>query len=175
MQRLPCYETLFLNLPSFVCLHFMILLEQLKYLNAFNIGDNCWKIKKLTVILILITMPRKCCTIWDGKACRSNYDKTKQNESEKITFYGFPSNLEEQGRWKKSLANILTCNISKTIGICAKHWPLDCLEIQVRDGFSFQQNHHQFLVKQRTQCLHNPLKNSLFSFTLLHYLLISEK
>ena len=75
----------------------------------------------MIVILILNTMPRKRCTVWDAKACRSNYDKTKQNESGKITVYGFPSNLEEQGGWKKSLPNILTCNISKTIGIFTKH------------------------------------------------------
>ena len=63
-----------------------------------------------------------------------NYDKTKETESEKITVYGFPSNLEVHGGWKKSLPNILTCNISKTIGICSKHWSLDCLKIKVRGG-----------------------------------------
>ena len=39
-------------------------------------------------------MPPRCCTIWDGKACRSNYEKTNQNKSENI-IYGFPSNLED--------------------------------------------------------------------------------
>ena len=80
-------------------------------------------------------MPRKCCTFYDGKPCRSNYDETKGKEAEKVTVYGFPSNPEEQGRWNKNLLNLLTCEISKTIGICAKHWPPDFPKKKARGGF----------------------------------------
>ena len=41
-------------------------------------------------------MPRKCCTIYDGKPCRSNYSNNKTSKSEKVTVYGFPIDSEEQ-------------------------------------------------------------------------------
>ena len=56
-------------------------------------------------------MPRKCCTFYDGKPCRVNYAETKMLEAEKIAV-SFPSNPEEQERWKKNLPNVLTCKIS---------------------------------------------------------------
>ena len=49
-------------------------------------------------------MPRKRCTFYDGKSCRSKYDQTKGKEAEKVTVYGFPSNPEEQERWNKNLS-----------------------------------------------------------------------
>ena len=80
-------------------------------------------------------MPRKCCTFYDGKPCRANYAETKMLEAEKITVYSFPSNPEEQERWKKNLPNVLTCKISKTIGICSKHWSPDCPMKKARGRF----------------------------------------
>ena len=75
-------------------------------------------------------MPRKCCTMFDGKPCKSNYDSTE----EKVTVYSFPKEASEQERWVPNLPNKLTCNISKNIGVCAKHWPVDCAKVKVRGG-----------------------------------------
>ena len=79
-------------------------------------------------------MPRKCCTIYDGKPCRANYKETKTHKSENEIVFGFPQDLQEQQQWKNSLPNVLTCEISKTIGICAKHWPPDCPKRPARGG-----------------------------------------
>ena len=77
----------------------------------------------------------KCCTFYDEKPCRANCDETKRKVAEKITVHGFLSNPEEQERWKKKLPNVLNCEISKTIGISAKHCPPDCPKKNASGGF----------------------------------------
>ena len=79
-------------------------------------------------------MPRKCCTLWDGKACRSNYDTTKTMPQMKVTTFSFPEDPNERESWIKSLPNILTCQVSKNIGICEKHFPPDCPRVKKRGG-----------------------------------------
>ena len=81
----------------------------------------------------ILTMPRKCCTVFDGKSCRANYDETKNKSHEKVTVYGFPRPPEEE-RWVRSLPNILSCKISKYIGVCAKHWPPNVPKVKVPGG-----------------------------------------
>ena len=78
-------------------------------------------------------MPRKCCTIFDGKSCRTNYDATKEHPFEGGTVYGFPSDLNEQERWERKLPNKLHAKlknadgtIKKTVGVCFKHFRDDC-------------------------------------------------
>ena len=47
--------------------------------------------------------------------------------------YGFPKPPEQQ-RWVRSLPNTLTTVVSKTIGVCAKHWPPGCKSIKIQGG-----------------------------------------
>ena len=70
-------------------------------------------------------MPRKCCTIFNGESCRTNYKTTKTKPFEGGTEYRFPENPDDRKRWIQSLPNQLL-NISKDIHICYKHFPLDC-------------------------------------------------
>ena len=79
-------------------------------------------------------MPRKCCTVYDGKPCRSNYDETKNIRHEKVTTYSFPDEPAERELWIRSLPNVLTCKISKNIGVCEKHFPPDCPRIKEPGG-----------------------------------------
>ena len=77
-------------------------------------------------------MPRKCSVY----GCRSGYDKrNKDDETEKVTVHGFPSNVEECRKWITSLpnANITVETITKHI-VCAKHWPSD-VPMQLRGTF----------------------------------------
>ena len=80
-----------------------------------------------------VTMPRKCCTMFDSKACRTNYDATKTHPFEGGTVFGFPSDLEEQKRWEMSLPNKLRASskdkngrIGRNVGVCYKHFRPDC-------------------------------------------------
>ena len=70
--------------------------------------------------------------MWDGEPCRTNYDDTK-TKNVKNTVYGFPE-PPEQERCVHSLPNTLTTVVSKTIGVCAKHWPPGCKSIKIQGG-----------------------------------------
>ena len=70
-------------------------------------------------------MPRKCCTVYDGKACRSNYDETKNIPHEKVTTYSFPEDPTKRELWIRSWPNILSCKITKNVSVCEKHFPPD--------------------------------------------------
>ena len=80
-------------------------------------------------------MPRKCCTVHDGKACRSNYDETKNIPHEKVTTYSFPEDPTERELWIRSLPNILSCKITKNVSVCEKHFPPDCQRIKKPGGY----------------------------------------
>ena len=80
-------------------------------------------------------MPRKCCTVYDGKACRSNYDETKNIPREKVTAYSFPEDPTERELWIRSLPNILSCKITKNASVCEKHFPPDCQRIKKPGGY----------------------------------------
>ena len=87
-------------------------------------------------------MPRKCCTMWNGEPCRTNDDQTKNFDAEKGTVYRFPKPPEQDG-WVRSLPNILPSNqyddkgeLSRTLGVCAKHWPLNCENKPIQGGTS---------------------------------------
>ena len=43
-------------------------------------------------------------------------------------------NLSKHESWIKSLPNVLTCQVSKNIGICDKHFPPDCPRIKKPGG-----------------------------------------
>ena len=58
-------------------------------------------------------MPRKCCTVWNGEPCRTNYASSKSKSIEEGTVYGFPKGIEEE-RWLRSLPNTLTFAVTKT-------------------------------------------------------------
>lgn len=60
-------------------------------------------------------MPRKCTVIH----CKGNYDSS----SEKVTVYGFPKDEEERRSWVRALPNIV--DVTNTIGVCERHWPID--------------------------------------------------
>ena len=47
-------------------------------------------------------MPRKCCAIYDGISCRSNYNNTKTFKVKKLQSMDFQDS-EEQQKWRKSL------------------------------------------------------------------------
>ena len=68
--------------------------------------------------------------MFDNEPCKSMYDST----NEKVTVYGFPNEPEQQDRWEKSLPYKLTCEVSKYIRICAKHWPTDCHKVKLPGG-----------------------------------------
>ena len=57
-------------------------------------------------------MPRKCCTMWNGEACRTNYEGTKDKPREKGTCYSFPK-PPDQDCWLKTLPNKLTTDIQQ--------------------------------------------------------------
>ena len=59
-------------------------------------------------------MPRKCCV----GGCRSMYDGTV----EKVIVFGFPTEEDECRKWTNALPNIIH-NVTKTTGVCEKHWP----------------------------------------------------
>ena len=89
-------------------------------------------------------MQRKCCTVYDGKACRSNYDgkacrsnydETKNIPHEKVTTYSFPEDPTECDLWIRSLPNILSCKITKNVSVCEKHFPPDCQRIKKPGGY----------------------------------------
>ena len=69
-------------------------------------------------------MPRKCCTIYDGKACQSKYDG---NDFQGIVFT-FPSGKSEASKkqreeWIKALPNLLDeTSVTQHMGICERHW-----------------------------------------------------
>ena len=88
-----------------------------------------------------LVMPRKCCTLFDGESCRTNYAATKTRPFEGGTVYRFPDDLEQQSVWEKRLPNKLPDKvkdddgkISKDIGICYKHFPSDCPTKSQRGG-----------------------------------------
>ena len=80
-------------------------------------------------------MPRKCCTVYDGKACRSNYGENKNIPHEKVTTYSFPEDPTERELWIRSLPNILSCKITKNVSVCEKHFPPDCQRIKKPGGY----------------------------------------
>ena len=44
-------------------------------------------------------MPRKCCTIFNGESCKTNYKATKTKPFEAGTVYRFPENPDDRKRW----------------------------------------------------------------------------
>ena len=73
-------------------------------------------------------MPRKCCTIWNGESCKTNFKSTKTREVEKNTAFRFPLNKEEQKDWISRLPNKLCSSLfddngilSRNVVICSKH------------------------------------------------------
>ena len=80
-------------------------------------------------------MPWKCCTVYDGEACHSNYDETKNIPHEKVTTYSFPEDPTERELWIRSLPNILSCKITKNVSVCEKHFPPDCQRIKKPGGY----------------------------------------
>ena len=70
-------------------------------------------------------LSRKCCTIFIGESCRTNYNATRTKPFEGGTVYRFPQNPDDRKRWIQSLPN-RPLNISKDIHICYKHFPPDC-------------------------------------------------
>ena len=78
---------------------------------------------------LIINMPRKCCTFYNGESCTSGYSKS--------TFtghvFGFPSNPTEQEKWLQALPNVVT-KVTKYIGICELHWPRDYEYKTVQNG-----------------------------------------
>ena len=97
-------------------------------------------------------MPRKCCTVYDGKACRSNYDETKNILHEKVTTYSFPDEPAERELWIRSLPNVLTCKISNNIGVGEKHFPPDCPRIEKPGGRLYLLFHRLVLVIRNAVC-----------------------
>ena len=81
-------------------------------------------------------MPRKCIATFDGVSCRTNYDATKTSPTEKHTVFGFPKSVDQQNRWVAALPKQPKCKISKTVGICAKHWHPDVEKVKVQGGAS---------------------------------------
>ena len=81
-------------------------------------------------------MPRKCIATFDGVPCRTNYDATKTSPTEKHTVFGFPKSVDQQNRWVAALPKQPKCKISKTVGICAKHWHPDVEKVKVQGGAS---------------------------------------
>ena len=84
-------------------------------------------------------MPRKCCTIYDGKSCRTNYRGTQKHSFEGGKVYRFPDN--EKRVWESRLPNKLPDSvkdrdgkISKDIGICYKHFTPNCPTKKQRGG-----------------------------------------
>ena len=55
------------------------------------------------------------------KACGSNYDVTSCKSKD-----SFPEDPIERASYFKSLPNVLSCSATKNIGICNKHFPLNC-------------------------------------------------
>ena len=86
-------------------------------------------------------MPRKCCTLWDGESCKTNFKATKTRELEKRPTYRFPLDKEEQNAWVRSLPNILSRELfdtngtlSRNVVICSKHWPVGCKTKALKGG-----------------------------------------
>ena len=106
-------------------------------------------------------MARKCCTMINGETCRSNYDTTKKLPvTEYTTVYRFPR-PPEQERWVRSLPNTLSSKlfdkngiIARDIGVCAKHWPPDCVKRPVQ-GPCVRLNLHRYLERQIRYILRN--------------------
>ena len=69
-------------------------------------------------------MPRKCSTHFDGNSCDSGYPGSKFEG----TVHGFPNTRTDAGRqecaqWLAALPNYIDINnVTKHMGICAKHW-----------------------------------------------------
>ena len=69
-------------------------------------------------------MPRKCSTHFDGNSCDSGYPGSKFEG----TIHGFPNTRTDAGRqecaqWLAALPNYIDINnVTKHMGICAKHW-----------------------------------------------------
>lgn len=76
---------------------------------------------------LVCKMPRKCCTFFDSKSCKSNYDGQPY-----VSIYSFPSDADECERWVKALPNQLTCKVSRNIGVCAIHWPPNFPTVSVK-------------------------------------------
>ena len=74
-------------------------------------------------------MPNKCCTIWNGETCRTNYPATNKHPFEGGTVYRFPRELDELKRWEMALPNVLkqAKNVDGTykshVVVCYKHFP----------------------------------------------------
>ena len=83
----------------------------------------------------VIDMPRKCCTLWDGKSCDSGQSKSDF----KGTIFTFPSGKSDKRKfqrqqWFKPLPNFIDIETStQHIGICDKHW-LPGFEFEVVQG-----------------------------------------
>ena len=77
-------------------------------------------------------MPRKCCI----SNCRTGYDSKKDEatSNEKIAVYGFPSDKAECEMWIRVIPNVIS-NVSKYIGVCRKHWPLQMPTKAVKGGY----------------------------------------
>ena len=86
-------------------------------------------------------MPRKCCTIWDGESCKTNFKATKTREVEKNTAFRFPLDKDEQKEWIRRLPNTLSSclfdkneMLSRNVVICSKHWPDGCQTKPIQGG-----------------------------------------
>ena len=86
-------------------------------------------------------MPRKCCTMWNGEACRTNYDGTKTKESEKGSVHGFPASPEQE-RWIRSLPNTKYQN---TLEFVISTGQLIVQPKRFKVALSVPLIHHQFL------------------------------
>ena len=69
-------------------------------------------------------MPRKCCTLYDGKSC----DSGREGNDFKGTLFTFPSDKSEERQhereeWVKALPNYIdVTSVTQHIAICKKHW-----------------------------------------------------
>ena len=73
-------------------------------------------------------MPRKCSTLYHGKFVEVTMmnDGTRNMPHVKVKMFSFPEDPIEHGSWIKSLPNVLSCSATKNIGICNKHYPINC-------------------------------------------------
>ena len=66
----------------------------------------------------------------------------------KVKTFSFPEDPIERERWIKSLPNVLSCNVTENIGICNKHFQLDCPRVIKKPDGSLVPTllNHQYLV-----------------------------
>ena len=102
-------------------------------------------------------MLHKCCAVFNGQPCRTNNHTTKTHSFECGTVVSLPKDLDKQKRWEMKDKE---GRLSRNVGVCYKHFPLNCPAKILPGGTKLPTEPPWHLVVNRHPYLARPHQNS---------------